>query len=91
MPPQQNYIGGWVSLGVVKSWVKRGRGFAYAEDAPGLDGVVLGFEGLDKLRELVGDAGGRVLAEESAQVLLLLGGVGRVPAVAGLAQDICQV
>ena len=58
---------------------KMGRGVAYADDAPGLDGGVLGLEGLDKLGKLVGDAGGRVLAEEGAQVLLLLGRVGRVP------------
>ena len=59
--------------------MERGRMFAHAEDAPGLDGAVLGLEGLDELGKLVGDAGGRVLAEEGAQVLLLLRSVGWVP------------
>lgn len=40
---------------------------------------MLGAQGLDKGRELLGDTLGRVLAEEGAQVLLLLVVVGRVP------------
>lgn len=51
----------------------------YTNDTPGLNVGVLGAQGLDKGRELLGDAVGRVLVEESAQVLLLLVRVGRVP------------
>lgn len=54
-------------------------GVAYADDTPRLDRGVLCVQGLDELGQFGSDAGRRVPAEEGAEVLLLLGGVGRVP------------
>ena len=50
---------------------------AYPEESPGLDGGVLSGDGVEVGGDLGGDAGGRVGAEELAELLLLLGGVGR--------------
>ena len=51
----------------------------YTDETPRLDVGVLGVQGLDESRKLLGDTRRRVLAEEGTQVLLLLVGVGRVP------------
>ena len=50
---------------------------AYPEESPGLNGGVLRGDGVEVGGDLGGDAGGRVGAEELAELLLLLGGVGR--------------
>lgn len=49
----------------------------YTDEGPRLDLRVLGGDGAQVGGHLGGDAGGRVLAEEGAEPLLLLGGVGR--------------
>ena len=51
----------------------------YTEDTPRLDGRILCAQGLDELGKLLGDPGGRVLAEKGSQLLLLVLGVGRIP------------
>lgn len=59
--------------------------YAYAEDASALDGRGLGLDSLDIAGESGRGAGGRVLFEKGAKVLLLLLRVGRVPISVSLA------
>lgn len=81
LPPQQNCSYGvladrnrWKGVRGVRKETE-----AYAENTPGLNLGVFGLERVDIARQGLRHARGRVLAKESAQVLLLLFGVGRVP------------
>ncbi len=57
----------------------------HAHDAPGLDRWVAVLHGPDVVRNLARDGRRRVVLEEGAQAVLLLLGVGRVPAARGRA------